>query len=259
MTTTDWLWILHPALMVVLVYPLLGVVLFLARRTRLRRLGQERLPASSGIDHTAFGRALAASVVALTLLALLVVITTKTPLAAFAGGPGRLALLLLVALGTAVSLASLLQVRQAHYRATFALLCWGGLLGLGSQPEVWRLSDDPFSAGFWQSHYWGGAGLNGLLLLFLAARPEILRQLRWRHGHAAAGLLAALLFLAQAVSGSRDLLEIPLSWQKPTIYACDPVARTCPPLLQAPPPPAAPSATPVPSPPSPAAPTRPPS
>ena len=234
--------------MVVLVYPLLGVVLFLARRTRLRRLGQQRLPASSGPDHTAFGRALAASVVAVTLLALLVVIGTKAPLGAFAGGPGRLALLLLVALGTAVSLLSLLQVRRPPYRAVFALLCWSGLLGLGSQPEVWRVSDNPLAAGFWQSHYWGGAGLNGLLLLFLAARPEIQRQLRWRRLHATAGLLAGLLFLAQAVSGSRDLLEIPLSWQKPTIYACDPLRRTCPPLLPAPPPPAAPAAGSPPSP-----------
>jgi hypothetical protein len=38
MTPIDWLWILHPALMVVLAYPLLGAVLLLARRTRQRRL-----------------------------------------------------------------------------------------------------------------------------------------------------------------------------------------------------------------------------
>lgn len=236
MTPIDWLWILHPLLMVVIAYPLLGVVLFLARRTRLRRLGRSRLPVSSGADHTDLGRALAASVVAITLLALLVVIGTKAPLAEFPGGPGRLALLTLVALGTALALAALLRLRAAIYRALFALVCWTGLLALGSQPEVWRLSDDPFSAAFWQSHYWGGAGLIGLLLFSLAARPEIQRSLRWRRLHLSANVLAALLFLTQAASGSRDLLEIPLSWQKPAVYACDPVQRICP----TPPPPAAP-------------------
>jgi len=32
----------------------------------------------------------------------------------------------------------------------------------------------------------------------------------------------------QAITGSRDLLEIPLSWQKPAVYSCDFNARRCP-------------------------------
>jgi len=227
-TTIDWLWILHPLLMVVIAYPLLGGVLLLARRTRRRRLGQSRLPASSGSEHSDLGRLLATAVLAISLVALLVVIGTARPLDQFSGGAARLALLLLVALGTALALAALLRLRGAAYRAVFALLCWIGMLGLGSQPEVWRLSDDPLSASFWQSHYWGGAGLIGLLLFSVAARPEIARSLRWRRLHVSANVLAALIFVAQAISGSRDLLEIPLSWQKPVIYACDPVARICP-------------------------------
>ena len=71
------------------------------------------------------------------------------------------------------------------------------------------------------------------MLLSLAARPEILRDLRFRRLHISASVLAALLFLAQAISGSRDLLEIPLSWQKPAVYSCDFSTRTCPtPLAQ---------------------------
>ena len=244
MTPIDWLWILHPLLMVAIAYPLLGVVLFLARRTRLRRLGQSRLPAGSGTEHTDLGRALAAAVVAITLLALVVVIATKAPLDQFAGGTGRLALLALVALGTALALAALLRVRAALLRGVFALLTWIGMLGVGSQPEVWRLSDNPLSPGFWQSHYWGGAGLIGLLLFSVAARPEIQRSLRWRRLHVSANVLTALLFFAQAATGTRDLLEIPLSWQKPTNYACDPVRQMCP--APPPPPPAAPAAVPTP-------------
>jgi len=30
------------------------------------------------------------------------------------------------------------------------------------------------------------------------------------------------------MTGSRDLLEIPLSWQKPAIYRCDFTNKTCP-------------------------------
>jgi hypothetical protein len=228
MTTTDWLWILHPALMVTIAYPLLGVVLHLARRTRQRRLGRSRLPAGSGAEHSELGQALTAAVLAIVLVALMVVITTKVPLASFEGGAGRLALLSLVTLGTLVALVALLRVRRAAYRAAFALLCWIGVLALGGQPEVWRLSDDPFSTAFWQSHYWGGAGLTGLLLFSLAAQPEIRRNLRWRLLHVSANALATLLFLAQAISGSRDLLEIPLSWQKPAIQSCDYSAQVCP-------------------------------
>lgn len=227
--------------MVILVYPLFGVVLFLARRTRQRTLGQDPLPIG-GVDHVRVAVALASAVVLITLLALAVVIGTQAPPETAAGGPGLL--LVLVALGSLVSLLTLLRVRQPAWRAVFALLCWAGLLGLGSQPQVWRLSDNPLSASFWQSHYWGGLGLNGLLLLFLAARPEIRRQSPWRRLHATAGVLAALIVMAQAASGSRDLLEIPLSWQKPTVFACDPIRRTCPPLLPPPPPLSAPAAAP---------------
>ena len=73
-------------------------------------------------------------------------------------------------------------------------------------------------------------GLTGLLLFSLAARPEIQRQLRWRRLHLSANALAALIFLAQGITGPRDLLEIPLSWQKATIWSCDFSLRTCPPL-----------------------------
>ena len=45
-----------------------------------------------------------------------------------------------------------------------------------------------------------------------------------------ANVLAAVLFVVQGITGSRDLLEIPLSWQKSTIYSCNFTARTCPPL-----------------------------
>ena len=119
-------------------------------------------------------------------------------------------------------------MRRPALRASFALLTWAGLLGLGSQPEIWRVSDNPFSGAFWSSHYWSGALLTGLLLLAMASRPEIQRSPRMRRLHVSANVLAAVLLAVQAITGTRDLLEIPLSWQKPAIYACDFNAPRCP-------------------------------
>lgn len=85
MNAVDWLWLLHPALAVVLVYPLLGMVLRLARQTRDRRLTQVKHPPTVGRDHVDLGQWLAAAVVAIVLIAEAVVIATKHPLAAFEG------------------------------------------------------------------------------------------------------------------------------------------------------------------------------
>ena len=89
MTITDWLWILHPALAVVLIYPLIGMVVRLAWQTRQRRVAQVKHPPMVGRDHSDLGRWLAAGVVLLVLIALTVAIATKAPPADFSGGAGR--------------------------------------------------------------------------------------------------------------------------------------------------------------------------
>ena len=66
------------------------------------------------------------------------------------------------------------------------------------------------------------------MLWSLSVRPEILRDLRFRRLHVTASILAAVLFFMQGVTGTRDLLEIPLSWQQPAVYRCDFVLRSCP-------------------------------
>ena len=228
MTALDWLWILHPALAVVVVYPLLGVVMRLAWQTRQRRVAKQKHPPTVGRDHSDVGRWLAASVVWLVLIALAVSIATKVPLADFAGGVTRAAQLLVVLLGTSASLIALWRCQAAVFRFSFSVLTFIGVLALGAQPEVWRVSDDLFSSGFWQSHYWSGVAVTGLMLLSLSARREITRDLRVRRLHVTASILAAVLFLMQGVTGTRDLLEIPLSWQKPAVYGCDFVLQTCP-------------------------------
>jgi len=54
------------------------------------------------------------------------------------------------------------------------------------------------------------------------------RSNRWRYVHIILNCLALLLFIGQGMTGTRDLLEIPLSWQKPYIYQCDFANKTCP-------------------------------
>ena len=217
MTSVDWLWILHPALAVVLIYPLLGMVVRLAWQTRQRRVANVKHPPVVGRDHSDLGRWLASGVVLIVLVAFTVVIATKVPLAQFDGGLTRATLLLMALAGTLASLAALWSCKSLSLRGIFAVITAAGVVGLGAQPEVWR-----------QDHYWGGVAVSLLMLLSLAARQEILRDLRWRRLHITASLLAALLFVLQGITGSRDLLEIPLSWQKPALYACDFNLKQCP-------------------------------
>ena len=76
------------------------------------------------------------------------------------------------------------------------------------------------------------------MLIFFAAVfwYSVLRDLRLRRLHVTANGLAAVLFLVQGITGTRDLLEIPLSWQASTIYACNFKTRTCPPPASSQPP-----------------------
>jgi len=135
-------------------------------------------------------------------------------------------------LGTPFSLGALWIAKAPGLSPAFALITWAGVLGLGAQPQVLRLSDDSLSPAFWQSHCWSGVAVVGLMLFSHGALPEILRDLRLSRLHVTANVLAALLLIWQGITGTRDLLEIPLSWQKPTIYACNFELRTCPPPAQ---------------------------
>ncbi|MCY4173199.1 MAG: DUF4079 domain-containing protein [Cyanobacteria bacterium MAG CAR3_bin_5] len=231
MEFVDWLWILHPALAVVVIYPLVGMVAYLGRQTRRRRVDRAKarqISPTAGRDHKDLGKWLTTGMVAIVLVAIAVSIITKSFWSDPGQNPKRAAELLLVLTGTVVALLVLWRVQQRWQRLLFALLTWGGVLGLGAQPEVWRVSDDPGAFAFWTSHYWTGVGLVALMLFSMAISPETLRRLAWRRVHLAVSIMAGVLLLIQGISGSKDLLEIPLSWQQPTIWSCDFNARRCP-------------------------------
>ena len=239
MTALDWLALLHPVLVILFVYPVVGATIRLGILVREKRLGITHQPDLVPVEHAAHGAWVTAGVVVAVWIALLYSLLAHGLAAgsALAAGLPRLLLLGLAAAGSLAALLALLRVRRAALRASFALLCWAGLLGLGGQPEIWRLSDNPLSGGFWSSHYWSGALLTGLLLFTTAARPEIRRLPRLRRLHLGLNLLVMVLLAVQAITGSRDLLQMPLSWQTPAILRRDPLARRCP----LPPPPGLPS------------------
>lgn len=227
LSVLQWLSLLHPLLMVLFVYPVIGATIRIGIHVRERRLGQYPLPATVGPEHIDHGRWLTTAVVLAVLLALGwsflhagatgtgATVTGATGTGAYGTVPGAdwpqrpLAL----ALGAAAAMASCLalwRVKRPWLRACFALTCWLALLGLGLQPEVPRWSDNPLDWTFWRSHFWGGWLLCGLLLFAMAAAPEIRSKPLLRRLHLAANVLVALLLAVQAITGCRDLLLLNL-------------------------------------------------
>ena len=101
MTLIDWLALVHPVLIILFVYPVVGATIRLGLLARERRLGQSKQPVAVPKEHADHGRWLTAGVVVAVLIALLFSFLNRwfDPAAAFPGGAGRLLLLLLVALG----------------------------------------------------------------------------------------------------------------------------------------------------------------
>ena len=225
LSALQWLSLLHPLLMVLFVYPVIGATIRIGIHVRERRLDQYPLPASVGPEHLDHGRWLTTAMVLAVLLAL-----GWSFLHAGAWGTGATATgaigtgaivtvpganwphrPLALTLGAAAALASCLalwRVKRPWLRACFALTCWLALLGLGLQPEVPRWSDNPLDWTFWRSHFWGGWLLCGLLLFAMAAAPEIRSKPLLRRLHLAANILVALLMAVQAITGCRDLLQL---------------------------------------------------
>jgi hypothetical protein len=72
----------------------------------------------------------------------------------------------------------------------------------------------------WQiSHFYYGMAVTLLMIFSLAIVQEIYqdRTNRWRTAHIILNCVALLLFVGQGMTGTRDLLEIPLSWQEKNI------------------------------------------
>mgnify|MGYP002789735256 CR=1 FL=1 len=218
----DFLGLLHPAIAVFFVFPLIGMVVNYAWQTRQRRLqavdgGKSKIPPGVGSEHLKLGRWLCASVVGLSLLGLAYAIFSKMQKqGAFSQAPGRVTFVVLMFVATIASLVLLYQVKpnQRIWRGVFATLTGMGLVVLGCQPEVFRRGFE-----WYVSHYYYGIAASLLIIFSQAIVPDIYqdRANRWRTVHIVLNCVALLLFIGQGFTGTRDLLEIPLGWQEPYI------------------------------------------
>ena len=139
--------------------------------------------------------------------------------------PFQVAFIGLMFVATIVSLVFLYKSREKNWRAVFATLAGAGLVILGCQDGVYRLSNE-----WYWSHYYIGIVAALLMIFSLAIAPSIYKDKshRWRIVHTLLNCIALLLFIGQGLTGTRDLLGIPLSWQEPYIYQCDFANKTCP-------------------------------
>jgi hypothetical protein len=234
LNSEDVMALIHPAIAVAVVFPLIGIVANFAWQTRQRRLetakgGKSKIPPVVGREHVQIGRWLTSGVVGVTLIGLAYAISygsgglieqqTKGNLNTF-----QLIFIILMFIATIISLILLFRSRTKLWRGIFATLTGMGLVVLGCQNGVYRLTNE-----WYWSHYYYGI-IVSLLMVFSAAIIEDIyqdRKNRWRTVHIIFNCLALLLFIGQGITGARDLLEIPLSWQKPAVYGCNFDKRKC--------------------------------
>lgn len=220
MEIKDIIWLLHPAIAVGFVFPLIGIVAHRAWQTRQRRLqilaeGKSKIPSITGPEHLQMGRWLTGSVVGLSLLGLATPIFSKIlDHQTLLKEPFRVGFVMTTFAATIASLVFLYQAKEKGWRSTFGVLTSLGLIVLGSQPEIYRRDSE-----WYGSHYYYGIAAAILMIISLAIVQEIYqdRKNRWRTVHIVLNCMALLLFIGQGFTGTRDLLEIPLTWQKPYV------------------------------------------
>lgn len=207
--------------------PLIGIVVYFALQTRQRRLATDKkskIPPMVGVEHTRLGRWLSASVVGLVLVGLThPIIKTIVRNNVWAENPVQVLFIGAFAIATIASLVLLYRAKKALWRGIFATLTGAGLVILGCQDGVWRRGFE-----WWVSHYYIGMGAAMLMIFSLAILPDIYKSKTWRRVHIILNCVALLFFIGQGMTGARDLMEIPLSWQEPFIYSCDFENQVCP-------------------------------
>ncbi|MDF0556385.1 DUF4079 domain-containing protein [Kamptonema sp. UHCC 0994] len=231
MELQDTLALLHPAIAIIVVFPLIGIVLNRALLTRQRRLQvadgeKSKIPPVVGSEHVAIGNWLSRSVVGVALLGMAYPIFSKMlGNDTLTKEPFRVFFVVAIFLLSIASFTLLFKARVKLWRGIFATFTGMGLIILGFQPEIFRRDNEWFV-----SHYYYGITAALLMIFSVAIVPDIYqdKQNRWRTAHIILNCFALLLFIGQGMTGARDLLEIPLHWQEHYIYQCDFTNKTCP-------------------------------
>ncbi|MCC3593180.1 DUF4079 domain-containing protein [Microcoleus sp. PH2017_28_MFU_U_A] len=231
MELQDFFALLHPAIAIIVVFPLIGIVVNRALLTRQRRLQvaggeKSKIPPVVGSEHVAIGSWLSGSVVGVALLGMAYPIFSKMlSNDTLTKEPFRVFFVIAIFLLSIASFTLLFKAKVKLWRGIFATLTGMGLIVLGFQPEIYRRDNEWFI-----SHYYYGMTAALLIIFSVAIVQDIYqdRQNRWRTAHIILNCFALLLFIGQGMTGTRDLLEIPLHWQSQYIYQCDFTNKTCP-------------------------------
>ena len=195
LTGHDWLGLIHPVLMILFVYPVVGATIRLGILAREKRLEINPIADTVPVEHAQHGAWVTGGVLVAELIGLSHSLWATNPVG-----------LVLTASAVLFSFGRLLANRLIWQRLLWAMASAGGLLLLGLQPAVERFSDVPWNPLFWQSHFWMGLLLTALLLSSSALQPLIGHSVAARRLHISSNLLVALLLAMQAISGTRNLL-----------------------------------------------------
>lgn len=214
MTAEQFSLLIHPALVVIGVFPLIGIVCYFAWETRQRRLEvkndvKTKIPPLVGKTHVQIGKLLSTAVIIVSLIGLARPITAKNilPNVLWQTNPFQFIFIVLIFLFTIATFIFLYMAKKPLWRAVFATLSGMGVVILGCQEGIFRRTDE-----WYISHYYYGVVVSLLMIFSVAIIDDIYKDKsqKWRNIHIIVNCLALLLFLGQGITGARDLFEIGL-------------------------------------------------
>ncbi|AFZ55121.1 DUF4079 domain-containing protein [Cyanobacterium aponinum UTEX 3222] len=218
MTAEQFTLLIHPTLVVISVFPLIGIVCYFAWETRQRRLQikageKSKIPPLVGKNHVEIGKWLSTAVVTVSLIGLARPIIAKNIVknTLWATNTFQFIFLILIFLFTIITFILLFRARNKLWRGIFATLSGMGVVILGCQDGIFRRTNE-----WYWSHYYYGVIVTLLMIFSVAIIDDIYRDksLKWRNIHIILNCLALLLFIGQGYTGARDLFEIGL-WSPP--------------------------------------------
>ena len=199
LTPLNWFGLVHPVLMILFVYPVVGATIRLGILARERRLDLNPIAPTVPVEHADHGRWVTGGMVIAVLVAFLH--------NAWAGGTeaDQMVGVLLAGVGAAAAYVALMGAKGWMPKLLWAGACWFTLMLIASQPSLlqWRES---FPSNAWQSHFWGGSILLAFMLSAVVMQQQIAGRLWLRRLHISMNVVVALLLATQAITGTRDLL-----------------------------------------------------
>jgi Protein of unknown function (DUF4079) len=209
LSAKDTILLLHPVLAIIVVFPLLGIVIqrgWQVRQKRTNKTDEIKSSPSIGKEHVQIGRCLVVATIGITLLSLDRAIYST--LLAKSAGIGAGVLILLLNLSILAGLIALFRARRQQHRWIWAAFAGIGMMVLGAQDGVYRRD-----AEWYVSHFYYGMTASLIAITAVAMQSLIYapQGQNWRKLHVGLNVVMVLLFIFQAISGTRDLLEIPPS------------------------------------------------